>query len=119
MGEVLPHDLALSALANQPFSLADPERGDLSVQLPFALPWLAEASLGDLFLPRAWVDRVIPESTPSSVEAWFRRAPFMALKHAARTQMAVAPPKAGRNDPCVCGSGKKTKRCCALAGAKR
>jgi tetratricopeptide (TPR) repeat protein len=25
---------------------------------------------------------------------------------------------AGRNDPCPCGSGKKYKRCCALAGAE-
>jgi len=24
----------------------------------------------------------------------------------------VAPPKIGRNDPCVCGSGKKYKKCC-------
>jgi preprotein translocase subunit SecA len=23
-------------------------------------------------------------------------------------------PKVGRNDPCVCGSGKKYKRCCGL-----
>jgi hypothetical protein len=25
---------------------------------------------------------------------------------------SVAPPKAGRNDPCPCGSGKKFKKCC-------
>ncbi len=24
--------------------------------------------------------------------------------------------KAGRNDPCPCGSGKKYKKCCALKG---
>ncbi len=23
------------------------------------------------------------------------------------------PPKPGRNDPCTCGSGKKSKKCCA------
>lgn len=27
----------------------------------------------------------------------------------------VAPPKAGRNDPCPCGSGKKFKKCCFTA----
>ena len=27
-------------------------------------------------------------------------------------QPYVAPPKAGRNDPCPCGSGKKFKKCC-------
>jgi len=25
-------------------------------------------------------------------------------------------PKVGRNDPCPCGSGKKFKKCCAMAG---
>lgn len=25
---------------------------------------------------------------------------------------AVAQPKVGRNDPCICGSGKKFKKCC-------
>ena len=28
------------------------------------------------------------------------------------TQPYIAPPKAGRNDPCPCGSGKKFKKCC-------
>lgn len=27
--------------------------------------------------------------------------------------------KAGRNDPCPCGSGKKYKKCCALKGASQ
>lgn len=31
---------------------------------------------------------------------------------ATRGVSAVAPAKAGRNDPCPCGSGKKYKRCC-------
>ena len=26
-------------------------------------------------------------------------------------------PKLGRNDPCACGSGKKFKKCCSVAGA--
>jgi len=25
-------------------------------------------------------------------------------------------PKVGRNEPCVCGSGKKFKKCCGSAG---
>jgi len=44
---------------------------------------------------------------------------------AAQAQAATAPqgpvkpivnkaPKVGRNDPCICGSGKKYKRCCGL-----
>ncbi len=27
--------------------------------------------------------------------------------------------KAGRNDPCPCGSGKKFKKCCALARSQK
>ena len=30
------------------------------------------------------------------------------------TQVVRAEPKIGRNDPCLCGSGKKYKKCCAL-----
>jgi preprotein translocase subunit SecA len=28
------------------------------------------------------------------------------------TEPYIAPYKPGRNDPCVCGSGKKYKKCC-------
>ncbi len=31
------------------------------------------------------------------------------------TETVIANPKIGRNDPCPCGSGKKYKKCCALA----
>lgn len=31
-----------------------------------------------------------------------------------QTQQAVAVPRAGRNDPCPCGSGKKYKKCCGV-----
>ena len=30
-----------------------------------------------------------------------------------RPQSVRAEPKVGRNDPCACGSGKKSKKCCA------
>lgn len=30
----------------------------------------------------------------------------------AQPPQALAGPKIGRNDPCVCGSGKKSKKCC-------
>ncbi|MDD1450860.1 SEC-C metal-binding domain-containing protein [Sphingomonas sp. H160509] len=51
-----------------------------------------------------------------------RRSSPRSLKlHAAHSQSAGAssgtpvvttPTKIGRNDPCPCGSGKKSKRCC-------
>ena len=31
----------------------------------------------------------------------------------AKGQTVDAAPRVGRNDPCPCGSGKKSKRCCA------
>ncbi len=34
-----------------------------------------------------------------------------------RDRQAGLRPTAGRNDPCPCGSGRKFKKCCALAGA--
>lgn len=36
---------------------------------------------------------------------------------AASVTPAATTLKAGRNDPCPCGSGKKYKKCCALKGA--
>ena len=51
-----------------------------------------------------------------------RRAAPMVMSHGSADAAAAKPetvrrdqPKVGRNDPCVCGSGKKYKKCC---GAK-
>jgi hypothetical protein len=37
----------------------------------------------------------------------------LGARHAATRVPIIAPQRAGRNDPCPCGSGKKYKRCCA------
>ena len=42
-----------------------------------------------------------------------RQVAELATSRAAKSSSVVAPPRAGRNDPCPCGSGKKYKRCCA------
>jgi hypothetical protein len=47
---------------------------------------------------QALLDDMLPEYTPSQ--------PFVRVS-----------PKAGRNDPCSCGSGKKFKRCCLAASS--
>jgi SWIM/SEC-C metal-binding protein len=39
------------------------------------------------------------------------------LERAVQAQPVRAVVKVGRNDPCPCGSGRKFKRCCALASA--
>lgn len=37
---------------------------------------------------------------------------FVSGKMASPKQFVRSTPKSGRNDPCVCGSGKKYKKCC-------
>ena len=44
--------------------------------------------------------------------AWKRTAG--ALDWLARARARLELPKAGRNEPCPCGSGKKYKKCCAV-----
>lgn len=44
------------------------------------------------------------------VERWVR-GPRRELRLGAEPLVRAAP-KVGRNDPCVCGSGKKSKKCC-------
>jgi uncharacterized protein len=43
---------------------------------------------------------------------------FWAPERAARTTVRHAAPKAGRNDPCPCGSGRKFKKCCGAADGR-
>jgi uncharacterized protein len=43
------------------------------------------------------------------------RAPANVMRWAAAQDAQAAMGKAGRNDPCPCGSGKKFKRCCAAS----
>jgi len=51
---------------------------------------------------RVMTDLLKAERPPALVMEWFRR------------RDAVAVTKAGRNDPCPCGSGRKVKKCCAV-----
>lgn len=46
-----------------------------------------------------------PTSSPQTVEAWAPPTPQPQVG-------AKSPVKAGRNDPCPCGSGRKFKKCC-------
>jgi hypothetical protein len=41
-----------------------------------------------------------------------RRVALELPAHLAPPRPVGAPPRAGRNDPCPCGSGKKSKKCC-------
>lgn len=71
-----------------------------------------------------WIDQILPSlqkihgywleqraSVPEGqVEDDFRFGTGASMPH-----MRTAP-KVGRNDPCPCGSGRKFKKCCAIAG---
>lgn len=50
----------------------------------------------------------MPEAQRKTVESFFKQT---AAEPTPR-QMSRRPPKVGRNEPCLCGSGKKFKKCC-------
>lgn len=75
-----------------------------------ALPWLAQAKPADLFLPRAFAEE--REFSPVGDLSAMMIPYAKALKVGRPDPVKNTAPKPGRNDPCACGSGKKTKRCC-------
>lgn len=111
----VPDAVAFGALTNQPFSWFSADRPELLPLLFTMLPWLARASLGDLYLPRVWLDKLVPPTGLEHFERWFRAAPCVALGETLRRRTVVAPRKVGRNEACACGSGRKSKHCCARA----
>ena len=64
----------------------------------------ANAMLKDIFTGAARAYQYFKEDRLEYAQAAARRAPPEPYERAA--------PKVGRNDPCLCGSGKKYKRCC-------
>jgi len=57
---------------------------------------------------RFMAEELSQQRPPANVMAWTR---FRDLRAAGKT-------RPGRNDPCICGSGKKYKKCCGRAGGK-
>ena len=70
-------------------------------------PWLARASLEDLYLPEEIVSIWRETPAPGDLRTF-------ALNHdpLPPEEPYRKPDTPGRNDPCPCGSGKKWKRCC-------
>ncbi|MEE8369478.1 MAG: SEC-C metal-binding domain-containing protein, partial [Dehalococcoidia bacterium] len=77
--------------------------------------------LAPLAAPQPQAPRRVQESGPATEGA----APAPAASRAAAAGSAVAVDarasaatvrKVGRNDPCPCGSGKKSKKCCGSGG---
>jgi len=72
------------------------------------MPAVARAAPEDFYLPKEYVDAVVPRWHPSQpmsvVEGDYT---YYGAKRPVRAEKTP-----GRNDPCTCGSGKKYKRCC-------
>ena len=86
--------------------------GDSSLLLSFAsLPWLARAQSEEFYapaelleeFPMPWSPKLAANMLTAMRTASGRHRPF------------VKSAEPGRNDPCECGSGKKYKKCCAMA----
>jgi hypothetical protein len=72
------------------------------------------APVEHLFLPRTWLGTLTVAPSLREVASWFE--PYKTLRTSGRPVTHVrAAPKVGRNEPCACGSGRKSKHCCTLA----
>jgi hypothetical protein len=110
----IPEDIAMAAIANLPASWIGPDFLMRGFTLASSLPWLTRAPVEQLFLPRAWLGALTVAPSLREVESWF--TPYKSIRTAGRPVTRVrAAPKVGRNEPCACGSGRKSKYCCALA----
>jgi hypothetical protein len=109
----VPEDVARAVYPGTLVSWFGRERPFLTITSS-ALPFLARARPEELFLPESFLER-LPAQSLATVKGII--APF-----AKRYGLERPPPrrrespKVGRNDPCPCGSGRKYKRCCGLAG---
>jgi hypothetical protein len=83
--------------------------GELMGRLVFTMPWLARARPEELFLPRDFVQHLHPTGVEDIAEVMSAYAKSRRLDRPDPVKSAA---KVGRNDPCLCGSGKKFKRCC-------
>jgi hypothetical protein len=85
-------------------ALTSQQRASLSLVLDLradALPWGAVDSRGDH--ARRLLRRIVDHHPFASTPSW-------RLHTHERARVSTEQP--GRNDPCICGSGKKFKRCC-------
>jgi hypothetical protein len=110
----IPEDIVMAAIANLPASWIGPDFLMRGISLASSLPWLTRAPVEHLFLPRAWLGTLTLAPSLREVASWFE--PYKTLRTSGRPVTHVrAAPKVGRNEPCACGSGRKSKHCCTLA----
>lgn len=108
----IPDDVAQWAWLLSPVTMHDPLASRALIVIALALPSLVKAPPEALYLPSAWAQRLIPERGVLEVAYWLRHYFDAFVIGPRRKPITRAAPKPGRNAPCPCGSGKKTKRCC-------
>ena len=105
------------AMALNPASwIAIIESGDQDAIEAFkGLQTLKTIAEGESMLPRKEKDRLTLEA-PSLIPEWVETLNAWRLVQAIGHHVIAKPSfgKAGRNDPCPCGSGKKYKKCCGM-----
>jgi uncharacterized protein len=80
---------------------------------------LADVVCRDQHLPRKELD-TINATAPDNIARWvptlndWRLANYQPMQGIDPRVSSASTKKAGRNDPCPCGSGKKYKKCCGL-----
>jgi uncharacterized protein len=80
---------------------------------------LVDIACADQYMPRKDNDE-INETAPDNIARWvvtlnnWRLATYQPLHSIDPRTSSASTKKAGRNDPCPCGSGKKYKKCCGL-----
>lgn len=102
--EDVPRDIALALPATLDDSLIEERR--LLLPVLTMLPWVARASIEELYLPR---DYLRATRCPWEPEHAYRLLRPLAEMYRQRQARPEGPARKG---PCPCGSGKKYKRCC-------
>ena len=95
--------------------IEDPDSAaSAALALVMALFALAEDAPDDAELTQDQVDRLTVEA-PTLIPELVATLAAWRKAHAPTAAPALdSAPKAGRNDPCPCGSGRKYKKCCGL-----
>ena len=78
------------------------------LELIDAVAFVAASEAAELYLPEALLARLPPEDRDESARAY---ADFLRGPNPGAQPPPPPPLKAGRNEPCPCGSGKKFKKC--------
>lgn len=74
------------------------------------LPAICRSEAPRMYLPAAWAEQVTKPWTVARSRALIERY----IEHFPHRPPTVAEERPGRNDPCMCQSGKKFKRCCGV-----